>query len=174
LVVPITGRFTSREQAALADCLRRTIPIGLVACGLEDHEILELTGIPESAMEHGAVRILRHGNLRGPFWDEGVVESYTELTEFVEELLAVSAVDITVPKGIAWYAFESDQALILVLEELRGVACNAHIETTSGHTPGRAVELLEGTEIVVETTNDGARMTVSLTASGAAVLMVEQ
>jgi hypothetical protein len=135
---------------------------------------MELTGIPESAVDRGAVRILRHGNLRGPFWDEGAVESYTELSEFVEELLAVSAVEITVPKGIAWYAFESDQALVLVLEELRGVACNARIEITSGHTPGRAVELLKGREIVIEETNDGARMTVSLTASGAAVLMVER
>jgi hypothetical protein len=174
LILPVTGRFSPREQAALSDCVARDIPIGLVACGLDDRTLTALTGISESAMARDNISILRDGNVRGPFWDEGEKESYADLSSFVERLLLGTPVEVVVPRGIAWYAFESDRAMILTLEELTGVSREVIIETRSGYTPKRAVELLEGEELSMDVTETGSAVTLPLTATGAAVVVLEE
>ncbi len=173
LIVPVPGRLHEREQQALSECLRQGVTIGLVGCGLSDLTLSQYTGIPVRQLSSGTVPVLRRGNVRGPFWDEGSPEEYAQLSEFAAELQKRCRFRVTAPKGVAWYAFERGTDLVLIVEDTEGASRPISLELFSPLHPTRAIELFEAKTLRIEQMAKGFRLHIPACPTGARIILIE-
>ncbi len=170
LVVPVPGPLTEAEREGLATCLARGVSLGVVGMGLDPKTIARYLGIDASSLGR-SIAYLPEGNVRGPFWPDGVPEDYEAVRRFVTALKQASPFDVESPTGVSSYAFDAAQGLVVVLMEERGEGRKVVVKIRGCGTLRHAAELIRGEVLPVRRTADGVQVEVHLPGAGAAVVV---
>jgi hypothetical protein len=172
LILPIPGPLTNKETNALSWFVKEKKPIGIVTCNLSNREICSFTGLTDSDLRSPMISILKSGNPRGPFWDDGTAENHHDIASFIESCIESAEFSIHTQPGVSTYAFSKNDQLVLIVEENFGRSRDISIPVRTSFRGHQAEELILDSPVDIRTMDDGIILETTIPASAALLIRI--